>query len=761
MTGRLQDVLQSLEYGPAPEDPAPALRWLESRDRRFPLFVGNDWVEPQSGRWFETRNPATGESLARVAQAGAEDVDRAVRAAQDALPAWSRTPDPVRAQSLYALAGQVHKHRRFLAVLQSFETGRLVRESRDVDVPLAARQFSHHAGWAQLRSREFPGYEPAGVVGQILPGSLPLLTLVWKLAPALAAGCTVVLKPSPQVSLTALAFCELVLAAGLPPGVVNVVPGDGSTEDALVQHPELDQITFIGSPEEGRRIRRLTAGSGKRLSVELCGSFPFLVFEDADLDAAVEGVVEAIGFTQIRGTCPGLRLLVQESVEDHLVEKLRARAERLRVGDPQDQTVDVAAAAPVQPDHIVQLCTTFRSPTEAVALANTRDTVAASVWTENVNLALDVARRIQAGTVWVNCTNLFDAATGLGAYREGGSGREGGKEGMWAYLKPASRPQALPWPGTGFSAPEPLARPLQEPSGPEGPDDRPAPKDLAPPVDRTPKLYVGGRHVRPEAPSVRLVYSPEGRVVGAVGEGSRMDVRNAVQAARAALPGWAGSSGHVRAQVLYSLAENLQARQEEAAARIARMTGDHGLARLEVRRAVERLFTYAAWADKVHGAVHHVTDPGVLVLALREPTGVVGIACPDEFPLLALVSLAAPALAAGNTVVAVPSPRHPLAATDLYQVLDASDVPAGVVNLVTGDRDALAVVLAQHEDVDAVWYFGTREGAAAVERESASNLKRTWTCTHPWEWLDPRWAEGWEFLRHATQVKNVWIPHGE
>ncbi len=761
MTGRLQDVLQSLEYGPAPEDPAPALRWLESRDRRFPLFVGNRWLEPQSGRWFETRNPATGESLAHVAQAGAEDVDRAVRAAQQALPAWSSTPDPARAGYLYAVARQVQKHADLLALLETLNSGRPIRESRDVDVPLAARHLSHHAGWAQLRSREFPGYEPAGVVGQILPGNSPLLMLARKLAPALAAGCTVVLKPTSQAPLSALAFCELVLEVGLPPGVVNVVPGDGSTGQALVQHPGVDKIAFTGSPDVGRRIRQLTAGSGKHLSLELGGSFPFLVFEDADLDATVEGVVDAIGSTQIRGTCPGLRLLVQESVEEHFLEKLRARVEKLRVGDPLDQAVDIGAVASAQLERVVQLCTTFRSPTEAVTLANTRDTVAASVWTENVNLALDVARRIQAGMVWVNCANLFDAASGFGGYREGGSGRAGGKEGLWAYLKPASRPRPLPWPGTGSSALEPLAQPLQEPSGPEGSIDRPAPADSAPPVDRTPKLYVGGRHVRPEAPSARLVYGPEGRVVGAVGEGARKDVRNAVEAARAALFGWAGSSGHARAQVLHHTAENLQARQEDVAARIARMTGDHGLAGLEVRRAVERLFTYAAWADKVSGAVHHVTDPGVLVLALREPTGVVGIACPDEFPLLALVSLLAPALAAGNTVVAVPSPRHPLAATDLYQVLDASDVPAGVVNLVTGDRDALAVVLAQHEDVDAVWYFGTREGATAVERESASNLKRTWTCTQPWEWLDPRWAEGWEFLHHATQVKNVWIPHGE
>ncbi len=800
MSARVREALETLAYGPAPEDAGPALRWLDARGRRFRLFVGNRWVDPHRGEWLETRNPATGDLLAHVPQAGPEDVEHAVQAAREALPAWSRTPDPVRARYLYALARQVQKHARLLAVLETLDTGQPIRESRDVDVPLVARHFYHHAGWAQLRDREFPGYRPVGVVGQILPWKFPLLMLARKVAPALAAGCTVVLKPAEYTPLTALAFCELAMEVGLPPGVVNVVTGDGRTGELLVVHPEVDKIAFTGSTEVGRRIRQLTAGTGKRLSLELGGNSPFLVFEDADLDAAVEGVVDAAWSHQGQVCCAGSRLLIQESVAERFLAKLRARMEKLRVGDPLDKAVDmgtlVAAAQLERLRHLcavgvqegahrwqpswavpreglffpptlftevspastlaqVEICgpvvvsMTFRSPAEAVALANnTRYGLAASVWTENVNLALDVARRLMAGTVWVNCTNRFDAASGFGGYRESGFGREGGREGMWEYLERAGGPQAPAWPSGGGSAPE------GEPAPPPTPPDVRA-------VDRTPKLYVGGRQVRPEAPYVRFVYGPEGRLVGEVGEGNRKDVRNAVEAARAALGAWSASSAHARAQVLYYLAENLATRQEEFVRRIAAMTGDRALAEREVEATVHRLFSYAGWADKFEGTVHSTADARCLVFALREPVGVVGIACPDEFPLLALVSLVAPAVAMGSTVVAVPSPRHPLAATDFYQVLDTSDVPGGVVNLVTGDRDALALVLARHDDVDAVWYFGSREGAAAVERESAGNLKRTWTCAEPWDWLDPRWGEGEAFLRQATQVKNVWIPYGE
>ena len=780
------EIFETMEYGPAPEAAGPALAWLDRHDRTFGHFVGGAFV-PGSGH-FDSVNPATGRKLARIAQATPEEIDAAVAAAREAFPAWSARSGHERARFLYALARQVQKHSRLLAVLETLDNGKPIRETRDIDVPLVARHFYHHAGWAQLLEREFPGHGPLGVVGQIIPWNFPLLMLAWKIAPALAAGNTAVLKPAEFTSVTALAFAELCQAVGLPPGVVNVVTGDGRAGARIVEHPGVDKIAFTGSTEVGRHIRRATAGTGKRLSLELGGKSPFLVFDDADIDSVIEGAVDAIWFNQGQVCCAGSRLLVQESVAEPVFAKLRARMERLRAGDPLDKGVDIGAiVAPVQLERIERLVKqgveegatlwqpswacpkeglffpptlftnvapsatiaqveifgpvlvsmTFRTPAEAVALANnTRYGLAASVWTENVNLALDVARRVRAGTVWINATNLFDAASGFGGYRESGFGREGGREGLHEYLRPTE-------------APRPSPPPTPAPRG------RSAPVS---PIDRTAKLFIGGKQARPDQGMSLRVLGPGGEVVGEVGDGNRKDVRNAVEAAHAAEPGWAYATAHLRAQILYYVAENLSARSAEFAERIAQQTGHDGAP--EVEASIARLFSCAAWADKYDGAVHGVPLRG-LTLALVEPMGVMGLVCPDAAPLLGFVSLVAPAVAMGNTVVAVPSERHPLSATDFYQVLETSDVPAGVVNIVTGRRDVLASVLAGHDDVDALWYFGTNPGAKAVEELSAGNMKRTWTEWAERDWLSPLAGEGPEFLREATQVKNIWTPSGE
>ncbi|MDR7423414.1 MAG: aldehyde dehydrogenase family protein [Armatimonadota bacterium] len=797
------EILRTMEYGPAPEAAGPALAWLDAHGRRFGLFVDGRWMDPAEGATFETVNPATGEPLATVAQAGAADVDAAVAAARRALEGWRATPGHTRARYLYAMARQIQKHSRLLAVLESMDNGKSIRETRDIDVPLAARHFYHHAGWAQLLERQFPGYGPVGVVGQIIPWNFPLLMLAWKIAPALAAGNTVVLKPSELTPLSAMAFCELLVEIGLPPGVVNIVTGDGATGALLVRHPDVDKIAFTGSTEVGREIRRATAGTGKRLSLELGGKSPFVVFDDADLDSAVEGIVDAIWFNQGEVCCAGSRLLVAESVAERMLGKLRDRMERLRVGDPLDKAVDIGAiVSRAQWERIAHYCRvgveegaacwqpswpvpaegfffpptiftnvapsatiaqeeifgpvlvtmTFRTPAEAVALANnTRYGLAASVWTENVNLALDIARQIKAGTVWINSTNLFDGASGFGGYRESGFGREGGREGMVEYLRPPSDAPAAP--------------PASRPTGTSVPDFTRAARDGrpggVPRIDRSPKMYIGGTQVRPDQGYARLVYDAAGGLLGEVGEGNRKDVRNAVEAAHAAAA-WGLATGHARAQVLYYIAENLEPRAPEFARRLAAMTGRSVEdAAAEVEASVGRLFTMAAWADKYDGAVHSVNVPHRdLTLAIHEPVGVIGIVCPDEPALLAFVTLVGAAIAMGNTVVAVPSQAHPLAATDLYQVFDTSDLPGGVVNIVTGGRDELAKVLAQHDDVDAVWYCGSAEGSAMVERESTTNMKRTWVDDgRPRDWTAP-WAEGEELLRHAVQVKNIWVPYG-
>ena len=809
MSITIAKIFESMEYGPAPEAAGPALEWIKARGGDLGHFIGGRWVDPASGERFDTVNPAITERLARVAQGGAADVDRAVRAAREAFAPWAALSGHARARHLYALARAAQKHARLLAVLESLDNGKSIRETRDLDIPLVARHFYHHAGWAQLLESEFAGYGPVGVVGQIVPWNFPLLMLAWKVAPALAAGNTVVLKPAEFTPLTALCFAQLARDAGLPPGVLNVVTGDGRTGAALVEHPDVDKIAFTGSTEVGRIIRRQTAGTGKKVTLELGGKSPFLVFDDADLDSVVEGVVDAIWFNQGQVCCAGSRLLVQEGVADRVIAKLRARMEKLRLGSPLDKAVDMGAiVAPVQLERIrklvdqgvaegaklwqpswacptegyfypptlftgvapaatiaqveifgpVLVSMTFRTPQEAVELANnTPYGLAASVWTENINLALDVAPKLKAGVVWINCTNLFDAASGFGGYRESGFGREGGREGMFEYLRPE-------WEDTSVGSGEWSAPARQEPavSHAVGEPSGTTPQSPLPPVDRTAKLFIGGKQVRPDQGYSRRILAPGGRVLGEVGEGNRKDVRNAVEAAHAAADwGRRGGGGHARAQILYYIAENLTARGEEFARRVAELMGadaEHG--RREVEATVARLFTYAAWADKWDGAVHHVPIRGV-TLAMHEPVGVLGIAAPEDFPLLGFVSLVAPAIAVGNTVVLLPSEAHPLAATDFYGVLETSDLPDGVVNIVTGPKEPLAAVLAEHLDVDGLWFCGSPAGAKVVEEASAGNLKRTWAVSRPRDWLDARQGEGREFLRRASEVKNIWIPYGE
>ncbi len=808
----VKEYFETMEYGPAPESADPANAWLDQHERRFGLFINNQWVEPSTGEYYANINPATGERLAETAQAGEEDVNAAVAAARAAFKTWSKTPGHIRARYLYSIARHIQKHARLLAVLETMDNGKPIRESRDIDVPLVARHFYYHAGWAQLMETELPGYQPVGVVGQIIPWNFPLLMLAWKIAPAIAMGNTVVLKPASYTRLTALLFAQIVAEAGLPPGVVNIVTGSSRMGSMLVQHPDVDKIAFTGSTEVGRILRRQTAGTGKKLSLELGGKSPFIVFEDADLDSAIEGVVDAIWFNQGQVCCAGSRLLVQENIAERFIEKLKWRMDRLRVGNPLDKGIDIGAivdekqretidswvkrgieegATVYQPDiplpekgcfypptlltgvepsaTVVQeeifgpvlVAMTFRTPAEAVELANnTRYGLAASIWSDDINVAIDIARQLKAGTVWINSTNLFDAASGFGGYRESGFGREGGKEGLFEYVRPAWEPRPRPelpedieerlaqWAKPDFALPAPLNGGTSTNGGFNA-------------IDRTPKMYIGGKQKRPDATYARVITGPRGEILGEVGEGNRKDIRDAVEAARKAASDWAKRTGYNRAQILYYVAENLAARADEFARRIAAMTGQTlKSAREEVDLSVERLFTYAAWADKYGGTIQETTLRG-LTVGLNEEIGVVGIACPDEYPLLAFVSLVAPAIARGNTVVVIPSEKHPLAATDFYQVLDTSDVPGGVVNIITGDRDHLTKTLVEHDNVDAMWYFGSAEGSYFVEYLSATNMKQTWVSYgQPRDWTSKEQGEGHEFLRHATQVKNIWVPSG-
>lgn len=776
----VRDIFETLDYGPAPEAAGEAQAWLDQNKGKFGHFISGAFTKPTKG--FASINPATGEPLAQISQASARVVEDAVSAARAAQPKWAKLSGHQRAKYLYAIARLLQKHARLFAVLETMDNGKPIRESRDIDIPLATRHFYYHAGMAQLMSAELGDRAPLGVCGQIIPWNFPLLMLAWKVAPAIAMGNTVVLKPAEYTSLSAILFAQICGEAGLPKGVVNIVTGDGATGAALVE-ADVDKIAFTGSTSVGRSIRAATAGSGKALTLELGGKSPYIVFDDADIDSAVEGLVDAIWFNQGQVCCAGSRLLVHEAIAERFYTKLKIRMDGLRIGDPLDKCIDVGAVVdPVQLKTITDLVdgceegevyraktdlpkgcfypptlitglhsasalmqeeifgpvlvsTTFRTPAEAVALANnTRYGLAGTIWTENINLALDIAPKLAAGVVWINATNLFDAAAGFGGVRESGFGREGGWEGLLAYTKPKSlpKPASIPVPHSG--------------TGPASAT-----------LDRTAKLYIGGKQVRPDSGYARGVYGPKGSFVGHVGDGNRKDIRNAVEAASKAA-GWGKTSGHLRAQILYYMAENLSARAAEFASRITAMTGaSKATATNEVEASISRLFTYGAWADKLDGAAKPVPMRGV-ALAMNEPVGIIGALCPAEAPLLGLISALAPSMAMGCRMIAVPSHPFPLVATDFYQVLETSDVPAGVVNLVTGAPSDLADTLAKHMEVDSVWNFADPALDGAIEAAAAGNLKRTWNLRM--NWTDAQ-AEGRAFLQAATEVKTIWVPYGE
>lgn len=808
----LSEFFKTMAYGPAPEAADTAQAWLDDHGRRFGSFINNQWVA--SEKTFPTHNPATGEKLADISDGGAKAVDDAARAAREAFEVWSQLSGHVRARHLYALARHLQKHQRLLAVVESLDNGKPIRESRDIDIPLVIRHFYYHAGWAQVMESHLAGYQPVGVVGQVIPWNFPLLMLAWKIAPALAMGNTVVLKPAPYTSLSALLFAEIAAEAGLPAGIINIVTGEDETGAAITAHPDFDKIAFTGSTNVGGIIRRVTAGTGKKLSLELGGKSPFIVFEDADQESAIEGLVDAIWFNQGQVCCAGSRLLVQESIAPQFLAHLKARMAKLRVGDSLDKGVDIGAVVDrVQYDTIDQwvkrgvaegaelfqpevglpengcfypptlltnvepassvcqeeifgpvlVSLTFRTHDEAVALANnTRYGLAASIWSENINLALDIAAQVKAGSVWVNSTNLFDAAAGFGGYRESGFGREGGKEGLYEYLRPAWQSRPRPQLPEAYQGDKPPAWGSYTPG-------RPAPLNgiqtasngKLPALDRTAKLYIGGKQARPDGNYSRLVCGADGKPLEQVADGNRKDIRNAVEAAYKAGGGWAKRTGYNRAQILYYLAENLSAREAEFAERLISMTGCTAkAAEKEVQASISRLFTYGAYADKFGGTIQETPLRG-LTMGVTEPIGIIGIACPDESALLGFVSLLAPAIARGNTVVVIPSPVYPLSGTDFYQILETSDVPAGVVNIVTGERDHLSKTLVEHDQVDAMWYFGSAEGCFQVEYAASGNMKRTWVGYGlPRDWYSPEQGEGHEFLHEATQVKNIWVPTG-
>ena len=768
----IETIFDTMDYGTAPEDSTIALKWIADHGGISGPYINGKW-----GPFREDLlvcNPATGEKLAGMTISSATEVAAAVAAARKAQPLWEASRGPARARVLYAIARLMQKHARLLSVMESLDNGKPIRESRDIDIPLAIRHFYHHAGHAQLMPTALSDRVALGVCGQIIPWNFPLLMLAWKIAPALAMGNTVVLKPAEYTPMTAMLFADICTQAGVPPGVVNIITGDGNTGEALVAS-EVDKIAFTGSTAVGRKIQDATATSSKSLTLELGGKSPYIVFDDADIDSAIEGLVDAIWFNQGQVCCAGSRLLVQEAIADDFYHRLKARMDKLIIGDPLDKSIDVGAI--VDPIQLVQIqnliaannageiyhantpvpegcfypptlitglhaadtlmqeeifgpvlvSTTFRTKSEAIEIANnTKYGLAATVWTENINLALDVAPKLAAGVVWVNATNLFDAAAGFGGVRESGFGREGGWEGLQAYSKAT----------TSIKCPATIAAFTGNGA-------------ITELVDRTPKLYIGGKQARPDSGYSQAVYGPKGQLLGHVPIASRKDIRNAVQSQLAS--SWGKSSGHLRAQILYYIAENLAAQTESYAARLDTMTGTTS-GKFEVEAAIDILFTYAAWADKFEGRAKSVPIQGV-ALAMREPVGRIAALCPDATPLLGLVTPMAAALSTGNTVTLFASQPYPLAATDFYHILEASDLPAGTVNILTGAQANLASHLGAHMDIDSVWCLSGKAITKAVKAKASSNIKRVWAGAEPEDHLS--------WLDAGTEIKTIWIPYGE
>ena len=777
----------SLEYSEAFESSKEAHAWLEKNNRRFGQLINGQFVSNNKSDLIATLDPSNGELLANIEIANSKQLESAVSAARKAQPAWEDLGGHKRAKVLYALARLIQKHSRLIAVLESLDNGKPIRESRDIDIPLAIRHFYYHAGWAQLQAKEFSSYKAIGVVAQIVPWNFPLLMLSWKIAPALAMGNTIVFKAAEQTPLTAMFFAQLCEEAGLPPGVINMINGDGAIGAELAAHISVDKVAFTGSTAVGRSIRQSTAGQGKKLTLELGGKSAFIVFEDADLDAAVEGLVDSIWFNQGEVCCAGSRLLVQADVADELHQKIKRRIKTLRLGSSLDKSTDIGSLVSktqfqrvsemvdgglIHGGELYQTCDldseknyypptlitevdsshplvqeeifgpvlvsmTFRTQSEAIKLANnSRYGLAASIWSENINRAMDVAPKVKAGVVWINCHNQFDASCGFGGIKESGFGREGGKEGLYEYLKPEGLQTSTKPPTSSASSKEEA-------------------------IDRTLKFYIGGKQVRPDGGHSIATFNADGSLAAYVGSGNRKDIRNAISAASKA-SSWGLLSGHGRAQIIYFIAENLSIRESEWVDRLINLCGiTKKQAKAEFDESISRLFSYAAWADKYDGAVHSAPYRGV-TMALPEPVGILAQIAPEHSPLLSTISLIAPAIAMGNRVVFVPSQKFASVALELVQTFETSDIPAGVINIVSGNKQDLAEQLAGHADADAMWCWADQNVIASVESISAKDLKRLWVNEDlDRNWIDPMQGEGLEFLRNATEIKNIWTPYGD
>uniref|UniRef100_UPI003AB030D8 aldehyde dehydrogenase family 16 member A1 n=1 Tax=Centroberyx gerrardi TaxID=166262 RepID=UPI003AB030D8 len=791
-TKTVHDIFQSMEYGPTTSSTATAQAWLDHHSRSLGLFIDGKFVRP-ADRQTRSLADANGGSVCSTVCAAENDISQCASSAVGGFKAWSGLSCYQRAKVLLRWVSVLGQH------------GQCVSEVCELcQAPCSpaslVRLAQYYGGWAQLRDTLIADWTPLGVVAVVVSNDCSLYSLMHKVLPALAMGNSVVVVPGLSTAPPALLLAQLFMEAGLPTGALNVLTGsDVSLGAKVAQHPSISCVTYSGNKQDGGMLCKATAGMGVpvSLSPSVGATCPFIIFESADIDSAVDGAIET-AFKKKKEV--QWVLCVQESVLDAVVSRLRLRMAGMKcvalASDGDRAQVDAAVQeAQQQGATLVQPCTappsgaqypptvlcgaapssacvftpppgpllplmSFRSNTEAVALGNhSPHGQAASIWTEDLTLALETAKSLSVGSVWVNSHSVSDPCLPVSGHKDSGTCTDGGQEGLYQFLRPSSSSSSPPLPRSSSASLDyaKFGTAASPAIIPDGSDPASAPKSY--------QQFVGGKTCKSESGCSVAVRPPGGDgVLAYCPDGGRKDVRNAVEAAAKVQPGWMKKSPSARAQSLYSLAKGLEAKRRDMAASINAQTGlSLEEADKEVELSVARLSDWAACCDKVHGRAPPVPQSGS-ALSLPEALGVVGLVLPDDRPLLSMVTLLGVTVAMGNAVIMVPSQKYPLPALAFIQVLQSSDLPAGLVNIVTGSRDQLTGALANHSVIKAIWYWGSAEGCQYLQYTCAGPLKTLWLhCQKEGkdggtDWTRPRPALLEEMWRNAVQWKSVWIP---
>lgn len=784
------DIFQSMDSGaPSSSTAAAAARaWLEQHSQSLGLFTDGKFVCPV-GRRTHAVTDSKGGTVCSLVCAEDEDLSSCASSAAAGFKAWGELSGHRRAKVLLRLASTLQRYTQCVSELCDL--------CQSPCPPSAlVRLAQYYAGWAQLRDTLMPEWTPRGVIAVVVSDDCSFYSVWIKVFPALAMGNAVIVVPGAKLAPPALLLAQLFMEAGLPAGALSVVTGDGSVGAKVAQNKQISYLTYSGSQQDGEVFSKQTAGWGLPVSVCLSVSAmcPFIIFESADLDSAVDAVIEA-AFKKNKDW--QWVLFVQESVLDSVSARLKVRmaglkcvslpceSDRSRVDDAVQEAVQQgatliqsssppasgalypptalcglappsSAAVSPPPGPLLPLLS-FRSAAEGAALGNrTPHGQAASIWTEDLTLALETAKSLCVGSVWVNSHSVTDPSFPQCGRRDSGNCTDGGREGLYQYLRPSvsssltrSTPASLDHATFGTAASKFMV--------PEGFDPSSVPRSCS--------QYVGGKLCKADSGSSRTVQSPGGAVLAHCPDGGRKDVRNAVEAALKVQPGWMKKSPAARALSLYSLSDNLEKRKRDMATSIHAQTGiSMEEAEKEVELSISRLSDWAARCDKQTGGMPLLPQTGS-ALSAPEALGVVGVVLPDTKPLLSLVSLLGAAVSVGNAVIMVPSEKHPLPALDFIQVLQASDIPAGLVSVLTGGRNQLTHALANHSEIQAVWYWGNMEGCQFLQHTCCSPLKRLWLhCEEEeaknggtyWSHESPSVQE--EMWREAVVWKSVWIP---